>query len=302
LNELAVVTQLKFHFVVRSFLTLIDILNAIIIGVISANIGVKLNKTVGYAIYLLNPVAILIVGLHGQFETLAMLPILFATYLYLRQSTQKARMLIWILGTLAIIIKHNIIFGVLMLYVFTAKNWRRALIMFLMSFLIFLSCFLVYIPEGRHGILQNVLFYSAKSGYGLQVLFPMWISLPIFILFMISLPFAAKYYFNFTQPIGMELSFVALLSSIIGIAEQYFILPIFFGSIFSSSWYWLYTIAATFFLLGSPNNLNIPHIPSIWNVVWITSTGWLLSFFLIWKPPLNRLNLINKITSFKEHI
>ena len=298
LNELAIFTQFKFHFVLRSFLTLIDVFNALLIGLISVKIGTKLNKTVGYAVYLLNPVAILIVGLHGQFETLAMLPLLLATYLYVRRSKPLPQMWIWLLGTLALLIKHNTIFGVLMLFVYTARNWRRAIIMFLLSLILFLASFAAYFPQGRSGILQNVFMYSAKSGYGLQVLFPLWANLLIFVSFMLLLPFAAKNYFSFIQSKGMELSFVALIVSIIGIAEQYFILPIFFGSIYTSSWYWLYTLSATFFLIGSPNNINIPLFPSFWNLVWISSVGWLLSYFLTWKPPLDQPEFKNKFTSF----
>lgn len=70
------------HTVIRGFLSLVDVWNAGLIGLIVASQAGKRRGQLAAVSYLLNPVAILIVGYHGQFETLAAVP-LFAAWLVL---------------------------------------------------------------------------------------------------------------------------------------------------------------------------------------------------------------------------
>lgn len=105
---------------------------------------------------------------------------------------------------------------------------------------------------------------------------------------MVIIPYATKQHLYFSEVKAMELSFVGLLVFIYGIGEQYFLLPIIWGSIFASRWYWAYTAVATVFLVGSPNNIDLPYILALWNTIWAVVTGWLLSYALVVKPSLHR--------------
>jgi hypothetical protein len=82
---------------------------------------------------------------------------------------------------------------------------------------------------------------------------------------------------------------------IYGIGEQYFLLPIIWGSIFASRWYWAYTLVATVFLAGSPNNIDLPYLPALWNTVWLVVTGWLLSYVLTVKPSLKQTATVRTV-------
>ena len=64
------------HITARVFLSLVDILNAVLIG--------RVWGSRAGALYAINPAAILIVGYGGQFETLAALPLLIALARYTR--------------------------------------------------------------------------------------------------------------------------------------------------------------------------------------------------------------------------
>lgn len=284
LKSLSNLTNLPFHSIIRGFLSLVDLLNGVFIGLISSQIFTNRSSTSGFSLYLLNPVSLLIVGYHGQFDNLAALPLLVATYWYIRTNDKSSIVPIWLLGTLAVIIKHTTVFGALTLFVLTARNHRHAWIMFLLTLIVFLGSFFVYFPEGQAGIINNVFLYRSKPDqYGLGELLPDYLSAPIFFILMMLVPFIAKHYLKLSLAQGLLFAFVAFITLTYGIAEQYFILPILWGSILPGAWYWGFTLVATIFLIGSPNNLDIPYIPAVWNTVWLAASGWLLSYFLTWR-------------------
>jgi hypothetical protein len=282
LNQLASFSHLQFHFVIRSFLTLVDVLIAIFVGLICSRLGFA-DARVGFSLYLLNPVAILLIGFHGQFENLAMLPLLIATYMYSRQPNTPPWKWIWLLGTISLLIKHITVFGVWMLFQYTTTI-RRAAIMFLVSVLVFMAAFLPFLPEGASGIVRNVFMYQAVASWGLARWLPKLLIMTVFYECMILSPFIAKKYLSLSQARSMEFSGVALLALIFGIGKQYFIIPIIFGSIFFSNWYWIYTFVATCCLFGSYalshfSIIDNPLSSAFWNIVWLAALGWLLSYF-----------------------
>lgn len=290
----------QFQIIVRGFLTLVDVADAVLIGAIAARLKPG-RGLLAFSIYLLNPVAILLVGFHGQFENLAVLPLLGALYLSVRQSDRLSGSAAWLLGTASLLIKHLTVFSVWMLfvYVFTA---RRRLLMMALSVLVFLVSFLPYLPRGLDGIIHNVFLYGSGGGiYGIGLTtYAIWrvlhhIAIPtetgpglgliqlsvygeraLFVGLMVALPFIAKERFKLALPVSMELSAVALLALIPGISEQYFIIPVIFGSIFLSAPYVAYTAVTTIILLGSPFNVYIFDISIVyWNAIWIVTVIWL---------------------------
>jgi hypothetical protein len=282
LSQLASFSHLQFHFVIRSFLTTVDILIAFFVGLICSRLGFA-DARVGFSLYLLNPVAILLTGFHGQFENLAMLPLLIATYMYSRQPSTPPWKWIWLLGTLSLLIKHITVFGVWMLFQYTTTI-RRAAIMFLVSVLVFMATFLPYLPEGGSGIARNVFMYQAVAAWGLARWLPKLLVMTFFYEFMILSPFIAKKYFALSLARSLEFSGVALLALIFGIGKQYFIIPIIFGSIFISNWYWIYTLVAACCLSGSYalshfGIIDNPLTSAYWNIVWLAALGWLISYF-----------------------
>src|SRR5205085_9155831 len=81
---------------------------------------------------------------------------------------------------------------------------------------------------------------------------------------------------------ALELAAVALVALLPGVSEQYFLLPIIFGSVLLPRWYWPYTACVTLFLLQSADNVQwLPQGTVPWNVVWIPALAWLLSDLLV---------------------
>jgi hypothetical protein len=167
---LAQYTGQPLHVVVRSALTLVDVVNAILIGRIGlVYAGTSVSR--GFATYLLNPVAILVVGYHGQFETLAALPLLLAVAL----GPAHGRVGVvgrWLLGTTSLVIKHILIFQVWVLfwYTFRPRMLPRALFV---AGTVFFASLIPYINGGVSGIAQNVFRYSGLPGlYGFGAIRP----------------------------------------------------------------------------------------------------------------------------------
>ena len=289
LRNLSASLNLPFQFVVRGFLTLADVANAILIGAIAAQLR-TVPRLVAFSVYLLNPVSILIVGYHGQFDNLAILPLLLATYLWTRQDRDRFIVWAWVLGTCALLIKHITRIGVWTLYLYLARNHRRALLLMIGSVLVFLLTLVPYWSEGESGIVRNVMLYQRIAGrYGFGMLFPRIMVAPIFLGLMIILPSIARYHLELSLPKAMEFTFVAFLALTYGIGEQYFIYPVIWGSIYLTFWYWQYSLASTIFLLGSRHNVNILQIPPMWNLVWGSAMLWLMSYLVTWRRELASL-------------
>ncbi len=274
LDTLAIALRLPLHAVIRGFLTLVDVANAVLIGRIGrAATGARAST--GFVAYLLNPVAILIVGFHGQFETLAALPLLAAIAVggRARPGTGPIQ---WALGTASLVLKHIVAFQFWMLfwYAFTP---RRRLLALAASAVVFAASFLPYLPGGLAGIEQNVFGYGGLRGiYGFGVLLPNPLPTVLFIVVMTALPVLATKG-GLDAPRAIQLSSVALLATIFGIGEQYFLIPILFSTAFRGPWYWAYTVVATLFLLASPNNVFLLSLPPLWNLVWLVALGWFVS-------------------------
>ena len=276
---------LPLHFVVRSFLSLVDMANGALAALIARDCGLPWTSFRRLT-YWINPVAILIVGFHGQFETLAILPLLVATYLYVHRGGQLAIRWIWLLGTASLLIKHNTVFAIWMLF-FCTVGWWRAGLMLAASIGVFLLSFLPFWAAGATGIVDNVFRYQSTriDVYGFGDLLPTAPARIIFFAVMTILPVIAKHYLHLTLPRSMEFSFVALLTFIYGIGEQFFLLPVIWGSIFGRLSYGLYTAVACVFLLGSPDNMGFRHFPVWWNSVWLIAAGWFASYFIKRQAP-----------------
>jgi hypothetical protein len=282
---LASATTIPFHIMLRLFLIAVDVVNSLLIGALYARFRSR-PRVEGIALYLLNPVAILVVGFQGQFETLALFPLLVATWFSTQLPTHRRNMWLWALGTIALLIKHITLFPVWMLFVFMAR--RRAPLLMIGALAVFAVSFLPFISTGYEGIYDNVLRYQSRPGvYGFGVLFPMPLAGGLLYGVMAILPFIAVEYLRLSQAKSMELCTVAFVALVYGIGGQYFLLPVVFGSIFLSRWYVIYTAFATLCLVSGVDGF-FQTFPVLWNTVWIVSIGWFVSFFVVWKMPVSR--------------
>jgi hypothetical protein len=245
LSRLADASHLSLHFVVRGFLSLVDGINALLIW--------RLASRRAALVYWLNPVAILIVGYHGQFETFAMVPLLLAT-LRARASKLSAGQLI-ALGAASLLIKHITVFFVWMLSVHVL-GWKRATLAMVAMVGIFGLSFLPFVPAGNEGILHNVLLYtSVRRLYSPFHLLPSPIAVGLFLGVMMALPLATFRRSDILT--SVELATVAFVVFTPGMALQYLLLPAMVGSFHQRSLYWGFTAIVTGALCLSPDNIGL---------------------------------------------
>jgi hypothetical protein len=285
LRKVARGADLPFWFTLRAFLTLVDTVNAALIGCIAARYFRSIWRGwVASGVALANPVGVILTGTHGQFENLAALPLLAAVWLHLGSRTSHLSVgrsvSVWMLAILALIVKHIWVFGVWTVLVYLARSGRGAQRLFILGALVFSATFLPFLGNGGWGILTNVIAYSSYPGlYGTSWLFPRPIAVLIFFLALGLLPVAAKERFRWPLPQAMAASGVAMIALIHGIGQQYFIIPLLFGGVAPSRWYWLYSSAVTLFLLFHFTT-STPTPSPLWQVVWLSAVAWLLA--LVW--------------------
>lgn len=277
LDSLANLTHLPFPFVERTFISFVDLFDAFLIGLIASQTN-RRNFLIPFVIYFLNPIAILLSGIHGQFENLAVLPLLLAIYIYYRAPVHR-NIYVWLLGTLSILIKQITLPGVWMLFFFMGSP-IQAFVGLLFSGVIFVASFIPYLPGAANNILDHVFLYSSgHQQYGLSIIFPRAIVIILFIIFSVILPYLAKQKLKLSLESAMTFAFISFLVFTPGIAVQYFLLPVLFGSINGAIPLIGYSLLTTYFLAGNPDNLGLS-IPNNWNIGWIACASWFIWFFL----------------------
>ena len=273
-HRAAEATGWPLHFVVRGFLTLADAGNAVLLGLLAREVGIR-SARAGALVYALSPVAILVVGYHGQFDNLAALPLLGAALLVLRGGTAPRLAPVWALATLALCLKHLCLFSVWMLLVYAAGGVRRAAVLMAGSLAVFVAQFLPWLEEGAGGIVQNVFRYSGiPRPYGLTTVLPRGVAAVLFVAVLAALPALARGPLRLGLTRAMELSAIALMTFIPGTGEAYFVVPAIWGAVHASAGYWLFSAVAYLFLLTGPNNLQAIPIPPPWNAVWLSLVVW----------------------------
>jgi hypothetical protein len=261
----------SFRFAVGGFLSLVDAANAYLIFLIAGPVAAL--------VYFCNPASVIMVGLHSQFEPLALMPLLLALHLHRRG---KHWALVWALATLSLIIKHNMLFLVLMLFLYVFRGRIRPLVAMGASSALFLLSFVPYLPDGLTGIVDNVFRYSGMQGlWGLDALLVWW-STPIFIPVMVALLYIMRDRLPLLD--GMAFAAVAFLALSPGIGTQYFLLLLVFGSLKPSKFLITFSALLFVYMCGALHYLNLFGI-SAWDGFWI-NTLWLAAFvWLILTPP-----------------
>jgi len=271
LDHVRSLTGLPAHLVIRGTLAIADVFVAILLALIARQVAPGRARAT-FILYFLNPVAILLVGYHGQLEILAALPLLLATWLHGRPRAPHAAVT-WALGSLSLLVKHLLAFQVWMLFTYSFSRFGRLAASGLAGAVLVLS----FIPFRDAGdeILRDVVSRAGFGGiYGFGSLLPRAISLPLFAGVMAALPSIARERLALGLPQAMSFSALMLLTMIDGIANQYFLVPIIFGSLAPRVGYWVYTAAATAFLLASTDNVGVLPLAIPWNVVWVAAVVW----------------------------
>lgn len=274
--------------IIHWFLSAIDILTAILLIKLARERKIKIWKTV--ALFILNPVSIIISGYHGQFDNLAIFFLLWVILLSgidRSSRSHKENFLIWFILTVGLTIKHTILFPAFSCLMHFSKKIYIAVFLFIATMLVFLTSFLPFLPEAYSQIVQNVFKYKSMEGlYGVSYILAKYCSAcqdpdtnfiirNVFLL--AGLAFVAFIRHRDTARSAL-LSFLFFLTFTTGIGGQYFVFPIALGALFPSFWFYLYSIVVTLFLLGNDWEFNISVFKIFsWNSVWVVTLLWFLA-------------------------
>lgn len=140
-------------------------------------------------------------------------------------------------------------------------------------FLLFLPCW----SEGSQSIIDRLFHYSAPARrYGMGLFIPEWGKFTIPYLAAACLfPFFIRK-MELVRQILLGMLFFLVFTPIIGI--QYFVLPIAFGTLRPSKWFFIYSVVGTFFILGSPVNLHVEWLSLVrGNYLWASAAAWFVA-------------------------
>ncbi|MDQ3098181.1 MAG: hypothetical protein M3Q44_00335 [bacterium] len=293
---------LPFYFVIRAFISIIDLITLFVLLKIAALRHLSLLKVSVF--YFLNPALIILSGFHGQFDNLALLFLLTGIYFY---ETKKKLFLTWVLITIGLITKHIILFPVIGFWVNAVRSRFKALSIVGITSLVFLATFIPYWSSAKHEIVKNVFLYRSveyRYGFGSMMQYNcgtcmvrtdwlpgnMGLTQVYFFLFMaFFLLFVLLVRFKDTTR-GVLAAILYFLTFTNGIGAQYMILPIAFGALFPTKWFILYSAIVTLFLIGTSDELHVVTFTIFnWDMVWIASCLWFISELFIRFPVFHKI-------------
>lgn len=227
-------------------------------------------------LFYLNPVSFLLTGVHGHFDNLAVFFLVLGLWGWERfrygSEALRARWL-WTAATAALLVKHIVCYEVWIVCLHLFGRWRERLAWFAAASALFAVSFIPYWGGGREGILKNVLFYpSYPMPYGLSALptGPLWTGVFALALFVYPLFIRRK-----ELGVQMLLGFLFFLTFTTGLGVQYFVLPVALGALKPARAFFVYSIVATAYLLGSYFNMGIEEFSwvPLWTV-WAAAAYW----------------------------
>jgi hypothetical protein len=261
-----------FHRLLALFLSLVDVAIA---GLLARRYSLGIG-----ALFLLNPVSLLITGFHTQFENLAVLLALVACLLLEGQEAPRlARygLAMSVLGV-SLVVKHILIFLPLW-FLFRPGASRRQRALSLLPLAIFGASFLPFVQDerGLEGVIEHVLMYDS---FHLDGFFPHLVQgfvplkaielafarVPVFSGFKFVW-FAAMMLTGFavrgrSYPEQLLVYLVAVVAFSSAIADQYLAIPMAACAVHFRRWpIWWYAGVSTIYLASSQSNIGM--LPSM---------------------------------------
>jgi hypothetical protein len=281
LDLLAGHNQVVFRYLVAGFLSLIDVGICLFLwrrfGLLAAGA------------FFLNPISILITGYHSQFDNLAIfLGLLAAQWLGdgWDQPVNCRKFFALVLLGLSIATKHILFAFPFWLAVKQRGSWQK-LIVILVPVLIFLAGFAPYWPTGKQGIIHNVFHYHSETNEYFYNLFVPHFLQDVFSSRAIWFICIAIFAFIYRRANTVEylLAYTCVLvAASPAIMNQYLVIPVAFLATRWSVLPALYTIVATWMLLGPPNGpLAVGYLPLMPPAIPVGTLCFTLAW-ITWRP------------------
>jgi hypothetical protein len=242
------------------------------------------------AIFLLNPISIIITGYHSQFDNLAILLGFFAAYFYMRSDSRPAKIGSLVLLGLSLSTKHLLFLFPIWL-AFKQKQKITALLVILIPYAIFITGFLPYLPEGAQGIIKNVLFYKSFNNAPFWAIFSpnvIYTFVPRTLLMILALLVVGFLVRRRTVLECLHIYLIALVVFSSAIANQYLAIPIASISVFWNWGYAAYSAIGLLYLAVAQDGLHLDFLREIFNwkggygyyiLTFLLTVGFLMTFF-----------------------
>lgn len=209
------------------------------------------------ALFLLNPISVLITGYHNQFDNLAVLVGLVGVILWQKQQQRYQLLGLAVLG-ISLSVKH-ILFVLPLWLALQSRSWTMRLLALTVPTAIFLISFTPFVLEGGQGIVRNVFRYESLSNAPLwnAVLSESFVDmLPLKLVFVGALAvigFALRKRDAFSL---ILLYLVAVVSLSPAVANQYLTIPVAGISAAPNLFFGIYTLLSTLYIGASQNGLD----------------------------------------------
>ena len=234
------------------FLSLVDIL---IFFLLFKDYSLKIGL-----LFFLNPISIIITGLHNQFDNFAILAGFFAIILYQKYYKNNYGFVIsLIFFGFSLCIKHVLFLFPIWLAI-KEKNFLRKILIIVIPFFIFLVSFTPYLSSDFQFIEKYVFNYTSFNngpfwGMFTSKIIDMYIERKL--MFICALLVLGLFFQN--RPIK-ESFYLYLISTVVfssALTNQYFIIPLISIAIFWNSKYFIYCLLCCLLFLVDSSALNI---------------------------------------------
>lgn len=213
------------------------------------------------AIFLLNPISIIITGYHNQFDNIAV----FLGYLGClfindkSESFTKNDILAIVLLSLSLITKHLLFVFPLWILFKTNLTIRKRVVYGTVPVLLFLLSFAPYLNNGFSGIVNNVFLYKSFNNFPLIHMFIKGLHIEkfytlIFIFLMVSLGYLTRKMLLKDQILYYFLGLICFSSAI---TNQYLAIPVLSICILGGAYKHVYFTIIGFFIILHWDGLNL---------------------------------------------
>ncbi len=239
---------------IKTVIILFELLSVYLINKLAKFLKLNPRRTV--LAYYLNPVSIILVAHHAQFDIIAVFFFLLAlTINYHQQLLGKKA---WFLSTIGLLLKHIIAPQFLIFILRKTKTAAQSIIPVLSSLVLFALSFIPFLPAGKTGILDNVIKYQSIVPEKSLITGTLRTIPGYTIIFFITYCFLcfklAKSRRSLLQSFLIAALFFLLFSG--AGAPQYLILPLIFGVFSFSRGYLIFSSISSLYLLGNPHEMN----------------------------------------------
>jgi hypothetical protein len=265
-------SRISFPGLVRSLLTVVDLLSALVLWLLARRQGTEPWRVAG--LFLVNPVSIWVTSIQGQFDNLSLLFLLLAMLVSPKRDRSVRRSSLPAVGllTLSVVIKQ-----ITALHPILWIGRTRNRILLLVPYLGAATLFLFFLPQ-LPAIRDNVLLYrTVPRSYGLSELILLddrW-AVPVSVLALAAGLFTAWRLRNEPDLARAALMlFLVLLVFAPGFGTQYAVWPLTLGALRPGAGYFLCSLSTILWTLGSHFGV---HGSGRWmgHLVWLSFLFWL---------------------------